>query len=101
MRPLLLIGCCVFAVMATPARAERHVFVVANDPDGYGVDRCLASGESCGAAIANAYCEAQDYVTAISFGRLVRGETTAVVPTSAKACSGAGCEEYVAIECSR
>jgi uncharacterized DUF497 family protein len=100
MRPILSICTLAFVIAATPARAEKHVFVVANNPDGYGVDRCLASGESCGAAVAKAYCEAQDYVTAISFRRVDRGETTAVIPTSTSACTGTGCE-FVAIECTR
>ena len=45
--------------LATSANAERRVFIVANDSDGYGIDRCLASGEKCGAAAANAYCKTQ------------------------------------------
>ena len=32
------------------------MFIIANDGDGYGVDRCLASGAKCGAVAANAYC---------------------------------------------
>ena len=35
------------------------MFIIANDADGYGVDRCLASGDKCGAAAANAYCKTQ------------------------------------------
>ena len=27
---------------ANAARAERRMFIIANNPDGYGVDRCLA-----------------------------------------------------------
>jgi hypothetical protein len=34
--------------LATSANAERRMFIVANDADGYGIDRCLAFGEKCG-----------------------------------------------------
>jgi hypothetical protein len=48
----------VAAVLAalTPALAEKRLFIIANNPDGYGVDRCLASGAACGTAAATAYC---------------------------------------------
>ena len=34
------------------AQAEKRVFIIANNSDGYGVDRCLASGAECGTAVA-------------------------------------------------
>src|SRR6516162_2537937 len=37
------------AVCGTAAQAEKRTFIVANNSDGYGVDRCLATGASCGA----------------------------------------------------
>src|SRR5262250_308991 len=49
------------------AQAENRIFIIANDPDGYGVDRCLSSGASCGAAVATAYCQSRDFVQAASF----------------------------------
>ncbi len=52
----------VFAVAlfgSTAALAEKRIFIVANNPDAYGVDRCLSSGASCGAAAAAAYCRIQ------------------------------------------
>jgi len=88
------------ALLSTPAQAEKHVFVISNDADGYGVDRCLANGESCGTAVATAYCRARDFNTAVSFRRIDRTEITATVAAPA-ACRGAGCEELVAIECTR
>ena len=33
---------------AASAQAEKRIFIIANNADGYGVDRCLASGEKCG-----------------------------------------------------
>ena len=42
-----------FAMTASlSAYAEHRIFIVANNPDGYGVDRCLATGASCGVAVA-------------------------------------------------
>src|SRR5262249_40382489 len=46
------------AVFGTAAQAEKRTFIIANNSDGYGVDRCLASGATCGAAVATAYCKA-------------------------------------------
>ena len=39
------------AACGTAAQAEKRTFIVANNSDGYGVDRCLATGASCGAAV--------------------------------------------------
>ena len=44
-----------FAFVAS-SHAEQQRLLIANDADGYGIDRCLASGEKCGLAAANAYC---------------------------------------------
>jgi hypothetical protein len=32
--------------------ADRRVFIVANQPDSYGIDQCLANGDRCGASAA-------------------------------------------------
>ena len=42
------------ALSVTTASAEKRMFIIANNANGYGVDRCLASGATCGAAIATA-----------------------------------------------
>jgi hypothetical protein len=86
--------------LAAPAGAEDRVFVVANHADGYGIDRCLASGERCGAVVATAYCQSQSFTLAKSFRRIEREEITGAVPTTSNACAGT-CESFVAIECSR
>jgi hypothetical protein len=83
------------------AQAEKRIFIIANNSDGYGVDRCLAMGESCGRPIANAYCQARDFTQAASFRKVERDEITGAVPTSNAACRGNSCEQFVAIECSR
>ena len=99
MRPILL--SCALLLCVVPAQAEMRIFFVSNNPDGYGVDRCLAHGEACGAAAATAYCQARDYAKAISFHRVDRNETTSAVHSSASGCPASDCEEVVAIECTR
>jgi len=101
MRATLMILTCAVAFGMTPARAEKHVFIIANNPDGYGVDRCLASGASCGAAVASAYCHSREFAEASSFRRIDRDEITGAVPANASFCRGSGCEEFIAIECTR
>jgi hypothetical protein len=83
------------------AEAEKRIFVIANNPDGYGVDRCLASGATCGKTVATAYCKAQDFAQAGSFRKVDRDEITGAIPAANSACHGGACQEFVAIECSR
>ena len=86
---------------AAAAHAEKRLFVVANNPDGYGVDRCLATGASCGATVANSYCRSRDFAQALSFRKVDRDDITGDIPASGPdACHGAACN-FVAIECSR
>jgi hypothetical protein len=82
------------------AQAEKRTFIIPNNADGYGVDRCLASGASCGKPVATAYCQSREFSKAVSFRKVDRDEITGAVPTSS-ACHGSNCEEFVAIECSR
>ncbi len=84
------------------AQAEKRIFIIASYADGYGIDRCLATGAPCGAAAAAAYCRSRDFSQAASYGRVDRDDLTGVVPASTTpACRGAGCDEFVAIECAR
>jgi hypothetical protein len=90
-------------LLAAPSvRAETHIFLV-DSSDGYGVDRCLASGEPCGAAAASALCRAREYARAVDFGRIDQAEITGGVPagTQVSACKGRACPDLVAITCSR
>ena len=80
------------------AQAEKRIFIIANNSDGYGVDRCLASGANCGVAVATAYCRAREYTQAASFRRVDHGEITGGVPTTN---GSAARNEFVAIECLR
>jgi hypothetical protein len=88
---------------ATAAVADRRVFIVANQPDGYGIDQCLASGERCGASAARAYCQSHDFKSASAYRRLDPDEVTGAIPASTgEKCSGRACAaEYVAITCER
>ena len=45
------LGLAIAATLAliAPAAAENRVFIIVNHADGYGVDRCLATGATCGA----------------------------------------------------
>ncbi len=90
-------------LLAAPsARAETHIFLV-DSSDGYGIDRCLASGEPCGAAAAATICRAREYAKAVDFGRIDPTEITGGVPagTQVSACKGRACPDMVAITCSR
>ncbi len=89
-----------FSVAA--AQAERRIFIIANNSDGYGVDRCLASGASCGTAVANSYCRGREFSQALSFRKVDRDELTGAIPSSGPgSCHGAACDDFVAIECAR
>ena len=98
MRYLFTALVCAAAVVSSAAQAEKRIFIIANNADGYGVDRCLATGATCGVAVATAYCQARDFAKAASFRKVDRDEITGAVPstngTSAR-------DEFVAIECAR
>jgi len=96
MRTLVATLVVASAILSGTAQVEKQIFIIANNSDGYGVDRCLASGASCGAAVATAYCQARDYVRAASFRKVDREEITGIVPATSAAR-----DEFVAIECLR
>jgi len=78
-------------------RRKAHL-IIPNNADGYGVDRCLAAGASCGVPVATAYCQSRSYIRAASFRRVDRGEITGAVP----ATNGSSApDEFIAIECMR
>ena len=84
-----------------PANAENRIFIIANNADGYGIDRCLANGERCGMTVATAYCQSQSFAQAKSFRKIERDDITGAVPTSGKMRAPDSCDSFVAIECSR
>ena len=98
----LLLTSGAHAEKQTDKLAERHIFVIANDADAYGVDRCLASNAACGTMVANAYCHSHEYAQALSFRKAEPDDIAGTISHSrSDACSGSRCGEFVAIECSR
>ena len=92
-----MIAATLFAAVlfgASAAHAEKRIFIVASNGDAYGVDRCLASGEACGAAAANAYCHSHEFGQALSYRKVDRDDITGAIPAS-------GPGSFVAIECTR
>ena len=88
--------------LANAAQAERRMFIIADDGVGYGVDRCLASGAKCGAALATAYCRSHKYASAMSYRKVDRDEITGAIPTDGSGgCKGSNCDNIVAIVCTR
>jgi len=103
MRFAIAIGAAaaVFAA-ATAAHAEKRLFIIANDGDGYGVDRCLSSGAACGAAAALSYCKSRQFAQALTYRKVDRDDITGAIPAGdPSSCKGGVCENFVAIECSR
>jgi hypothetical protein len=85
-------------LVVTPAWAETRVFIVKDD-DGYGVNRCLAAGASCGAAIASAYCRSHAFREARWFRKVAEAgmnDAASAIPE----CGG-NCSAAIAIECTR
>ena len=99
-----VIAAAAFAALllaAASAQADKRIFIIANNADGYGVDRCLASGSKCGSAAATAYCKTHAFAQATSFRQVDKDEITGAIPTNSGACKGGSCDQFVAIECSR
>ena len=102
MRAILAIPTLAAILFVTPAQAEKHIFIVASNADGYGVDRCLSNGANCGNAAAMSYCRSHEFSQAVSFHKIDRDDITGAIPTTGGSeCHGATCDQYVAIECSR
>ena len=101
----IMIAVAAFAgvvVAASAAQAERRVFIIANNSDGYGIDRCLASGAACGEAAANSYCRSREFAQALSYRKVDRDDITGAIPTTGPgSCRGASCDNFVAITCTR
>lgn len=80
-------ACLVQAAVAgtdgeTPVDAPAHVektFLIPSS-DGYGVGDCLTTpGSECGQVVANAWCEAQGYAAAGSYGIAAAEEYTGAI----------------------
>jgi hypothetical protein len=101
MRSISAFLACVSLLIGTAAWADSRVFIIANQPDGYGVDECLARGEKCGAHAAQSYCQSRNFVQASSYRRVDPDEITGSVPKEHEHCGRSGCGEYIAITCQR
>lgn len=99
MRFVFMLSACVSLILATETHADSRVFIVANQPDGYGVDECLAKGERCGASAARAYCQSREFAQATGYRRVEPAEVTGALPASIGAAGSH--EEYIAITCQR
>jgi hypothetical protein len=91
----------VILASALYGRAETKIFFVENQPDGYGIDQCLASGAKCGKPMASAYCQSRQYGEAVSFRKVEPEELPADKAGSDATCRASGCVDFVAIECER
>jgi len=99
--PLVGLAAILCISFAGSAQAERRMFIIANDGDGYGIDRCLATGGKCGAAAANAYCKSHQFASAASYRKVDRDDITGAIPTGGSGgCRGNTCD-VVAIVCTR
>jgi hypothetical protein len=101
MRSISAILTFVFVLAASGVSADSRVFIIANQADAYGVDQCLARGETCGAHAARSYCQSRDFAQASSYRRVDPDEVTGSVAKVGENCGHAGCNEYVAITCQR
>ena len=100
---ILLVGLAAILCIGliASAQAERRMFIIANDSDGYGIDNCLATGDKCGAAAANAYCKSHQFASAASYRKVDRDDITGAIPTGGSGgCRGNTCD-VVAIVCTR
>jgi hypothetical protein len=101
MRYLHVLVSSALIAATSAASAETRIFIIGNQAAGYGVDRCLARGETCGAQAARTYCQSRDFAKASAYRRVDPDEITGSVPKSGANCPHGHCDEYVAITCQR
>ena len=104
MRPIIALCFSVvsFVAVSSSASADSRVFIIANQPDGYGIDQCLANSEKCGAPAARAYCQSREFSQATAYRRVDPEEVTGALPKSiSDSCPRSGCGEFIAITCQR
>ena len=100
MRTLLAVSFGLVLAFGTAQASERRMFIIQNDADGYGIDRCLANGERCGSAAANTYCQSHAFWQAASYRKVDRDDITGAIP-GVDACRGTRCPALVAIVCTK
>ena len=99
MKSIALLLAAASMMAASSAVADSRVFIIANQSDGYGIDRCLAKGEKCGASAALSYCKSREFAQATAFRRVDPDEITGSVPKPV--AGGSAGDEYIAITCQR
>jgi hypothetical protein len=57
------------------ARPKQRDFIIAGN-DGYGTQECLSKQSSCGRIMADAWCEAKGFKSALAYRQLDRDEIT-------------------------
>ncbi len=82
LRTALVSFCLTLPLIATAGHAaDKHTFYL--DPaDGYGIEDCLAEGQSCGHVMADAWCEAHGLGAATAFGK-AEDMTASILPAAA------------------
>ena len=99
MKSIALLLAAASMMAASSALADSRVFIIANQSDGYGIDRCLAKGEKCGVSAALSYCKSREFAQATAFRRVDPDEITGSVPKPV--AGGSAGDEYIAITCQR
>ena len=95
-------ACIAILLLGGTAQAERRMFIIANQADDYGVDRCLISNASCGTTVANAYCHSHEYAQSLSYRKVDHEDSAgAISADEGSSCTGGRCATFVAIECGR
>ena len=101
MRSISALLACASLLAGPAAWADSRVFIIANQPDGYGVDQCLARSEKCGAHAAQSYCQSRNFAQASAYRRVDPDEITGSITKAGENCGHSGCGEYIAITCQR
>jgi hypothetical protein len=80
------------------APSDQRTFLIPAS-DGYGVADCISSKSECGKIVADAWCEAQGFAKASSFGLASREDFTGSLAKAQAAVPAAAPEQPLAITC--
>src|ERR1700733_2980791 len=101
MRSISALLACVSLLSGTATWADSRVFIIANQPDDYGVDQCLAKSDKSGPHAPQSYRQSRNFAQDSSYRRVDTDEITGSVPKEHENCTRSGCGEYIAITCQR
>ena len=76
----LMLGLSLSAVPAAHAEDIRRFVIPAHD--GYDLEACMTTSNSCAQIVANAWCDAKGYNQAIAFEPVPAGDITASLATT-------------------